>query len=40
MKEMITQVLLIEKAEGVNVNHLRDLLKELAEQEKEQNKTP
>lgn len=40
MEEMITQVLLIEKAEGVNVDHLRDLLKELTEQEKKQNKTP
>ncbi len=34
MEEMITQILLMEKAEGVNVDYLRDLLKELAEQEK------
>lgn len=30
----------MEKAEGVNANYLRDMLKELAEQEKKQNKTP
>ncbi|MGG5737775.1 hypothetical protein [Bacillus cereus group sp. IBL03679] len=40
MEEMITQVLLMEQVDGVNVNHLRDLLKELSEQEKNQNKTP
>lgn len=34
MEDMITQVLLMEKVEGVNVDHLRDLLKELADQEK------
>ncbi len=34
MEEMVTQVLLMEKVEGVNVDHLRNLLKELADQGK------
>ncbi|WP_255302364.1 hypothetical protein [Bacillus thuringiensis] len=40
MEEMINQVLLMEKTEGKCADHLRDLLKELSEQDKEQNKTP
>ncbi|MFK4329969.1 hypothetical protein ABH955_000621 [Bacillus sp. RC240] len=35
MEDMINQVLLMEKTEGVNVEHLRNLLKELSEKDKE-----
>ncbi|MDN4873654.1 MULTISPECIES: hypothetical protein [Bacillus cereus group] len=40
MEDMINQVLLMEKTEGICADNLRDLLKKLSEQDKEQNKTP
>lgn len=35
MEDMINQVLLMEKTEGINADQLRVLLKELSEQDKE-----
>lgn len=35
MEDMINQVLLMEKTEGINADQLRDLLKELSEQDED-----
>lgn len=34
MEQMITDVLLLEKTEGVNIDHLRELLQQLADADK------
>lgn len=31
MEQMISEVLLLEKTEGVNIDHLREMLKKMAE---------
>lgn len=44
MKNLVAELLLMEKKEGVNIEHLREMLKELSNTENrkriKQNKTP
>lgn len=41
MDKMVSELLLMEKVEGVNIDHLREMLQELSNTEKiTKNKTP